>query len=182
MQLFFKVSRVGRKRCRVNDDHRVKSASQGEVLCIDDRSELAFQPVPDHRAFESAPGPQSHPRSPLAVRQHTNRQGGPSGPSASSVDRAERFGELKPRWNGRRLGGNAQAGMSCQRPFRRRRLSVLRPPRVLIRWRNPCVRLRLRFDLLRRCFFTAVTLYVPCPDKIKEEISLAREKELEPSR
>ena len=58
-------------------------------------------------------------------------------------------------------GPGDQAGMSCQRPFRRRRLSVFRPPLVCIRWRNPCVFFRLRFDLLRRCFFMAgsSTLY-----------------------
>ena len=43
--------------------------------------------------------------------------------------------------------------MSCQRPFRRRRFSVFRPPLDLMRWMNPCVCFRLRFDLFVRCFF-----------------------------
>lgn len=129
---------------------------------MEDRSELSFQPVSLHGARKPAPRAQSHPCLLLTVRQRANRQRRAARPPPSSVHGVERAGQL-------------QAGMSCQRPLRRRRLSVLRPPRELIRWRNPCVRLRLRFDLLRRCFFTiqlgwSFTLYEAWPEKIKEEI------------
>ncbi len=48
--------------------------------------------------------------------------------------------------------------MSCQRPLRRRRRSVDRPPRVLIRRRNPCTCLRFRLDFSVRCFFMLVII------------------------
>ncbi len=50
--------------------------------------------------------------------------------------------------------------MSCQRPVRRRRLRVRRPPRELMRERKPWTRARLIRDFGRRFFFMGLRYYI----------------------
>ena len=61
--------------------------------------------------------------------------------------------------------------MSCQRPFRLRRLSVRRPPDDRMRLRKPCVRARLRLDLFLRCFFIALRHYTDGWNRNQGEIA-----------
>ena len=126
--------------------HEVESVPKPGFLYRDDGPELSLEPIAHHRAPQAATGSQPDPNLVLGVWVRADGQGHSARPSSPSVDRVEDLGVLE---------GDNQTGMSCQRPFRRRRLSTLRPPRVLMRWRNPCVRARLRFERLVRCFFIA---------------------------
>ena len=137
----------------MHDDHDVDPGVPGNLAGSDQAAQLAFQPVPDDRASHAAPGPEPKPADGLVVGDRPHGEMDALCPAPAPVDRAEDLGQLQP---GNRGGGTSvsrQAGISCQRPFRRRRLSVRRPPRVLIRRRKPWTRDRLRFDLFVRCFF-----------------------------
>ena len=143
----------------VNDDDHIQSGSQRESLIEDQIADLPFEPVADHGPFHAAASPKPNPRNVLAIRQHTDGKLHAFGPSSSSIHGLKGVRALEGDEPG--IPRLCQAGMSCQRPFRRRRLSVRLPPRVLIRLRKPCVLFRFRFDLFVRCFFIArASLYV----------------------
>ena len=105
----------------------------------------------DRRRKRAASGANADAGNGKAVGQHSERQAARANPYALSVDGAKLLGASKPFT--RRKGGADQTGASCQRPFRRRRLSVCCPPRLRIRWRNPWTRSRRRLEVGRRCFF-----------------------------
>ena len=126
----------------MNDDDEIQPVPELKPVRRQDRPELPLEPIAPRRPFQSAARAQPHADPVPIVGQRADRQRQPPGPPSPSIDRGECLGPL-------------QAGMSCQRPFRRRRLSVLRPPSDRMRWRNPCVLARLRLDLFVRCFFIA---------------------------
>ena len=145
----------------MQDDYDVESWSQREAFREDDGSELALEPVALHGPLEPAARPDPH-TSPYLIRpKRADGNQAASRPPSPSVYGPERLRECERRrgWYGvGALARCAQAGISCQRPFCRRRLSVLRPARVLIRWRNPWTRFRFKFDLFLRCFFMSARI------------------------
>lgn len=147
----------------MNKDNDVNAWTQTDALFVDDRAQLAFQSVAFDSALEPFSRTQADTRRGAPVRQDPHRQRAPVRPSPTTIDGAKRFSELEPR-AGR--GGRADtrgpryAGISCQRPLRRRRASVRCPPRVLMRRRNPCTCFRLRFDFSVRCFFMRIDSFL----------------------
>ncbi len=139
--------------------------------------QLAFEPVSHHRPLGATTGTDAHPGNELVIVQPPQREAGTMQPPSAPID-----GKKSPRtFQGSRRGwwrGSARtvghAGMSSQRPFRRRRLRVRCPPRVLMRARNPWTRLPLMFDLVLRCFFMRGA---PMVSDAEAEI---KEKSLEP--
>ncbi len=114
-------------------------------------TEDPLDPVPLDGSLNAPLHSNPNPSRRQLVWQHADRQQFPSDPASLSTDHIEPLGKAKPLAGTE--GGVDQAGMSCQRAFCRRRLSTSRPPRVCIRFKNPCVRLRLMLEMGRRCFF-----------------------------
>lgn len=131
---------LGRDGLRVDNDHDVQSGRQRKPGRIDNGPDLPLESIPHDSAFKPSSRSESDTRHPVDVRNGADRQPRASCPASPSVHGVEGPGAL-------------QAGMSCRRPFRRRRWSVLRPPRERMRRRKPCVRARFRRDTFRRCFF-----------------------------
>lgn len=131
---------LGRDGLRVDNDHDVQSGPQWECARINNSPDLALQSITHDGALQPSSGPQPNARDLVDVASGANREPRASCPASPSVHGVEDPGAL-------------QAGMSCRRPFRRRRWSVLRPPRERMRRRKPCVRARFRRDTFRRCFF-----------------------------
>ena len=140
----------------MNHHDQIQTSFQGKCACVDNRSQLPFEAVANDRPFQASSGSKADARGGLVVCQHPNGEQRSVYPTSPSVDVAECLGELQPcrgRTGALDEPDSPYAGMSCRRPFRRRRLSALRPPRELMRRRNPCTRFRLRFDVLRKVFF-----------------------------
>ena len=135
----------------MNHDYHVQAHPQGKRLVENQVAELPFQPVPYHSPLQPSTGPEPHARHGLLVGERADGELQPLRPVSSTGHGTKGVRTLERD----ELGGSGvrQAGMSCQRPFCRRRLSVRLPPRVLMRWRNPCVLFRLRFERFVRCFF-----------------------------
>jgi len=68
---------------------------------------------------------------------------------------------------------------SCRRPFWRRRVSVFRPPRVLMRARKPCLFFRFRLWGLYVGIMAGSPLFPGCSSSI---IELAKISEMGPCR
>ena len=156
----------------MDHDDEIEAAAQGEDRLIYDRSQLSFQSVAFDRPFKPASRTQTDAGFCSVVGDHPDGKCRPMRPSPPSVDGTKRVRALEPLRGG--AGGAAgcalcQAGMRCQRPLRRRRLSVFCPPRERMRWRNPCVFFRFRFDFNVRCFFIGCPLYEHAVSKIKEK-------------
>jgi len=134
--------------------------------------QLTLQPIALSRPFEAAPRAQTDPGFSHMGGDRPDGERRSVYPSSPSVNGAKRVRALEPLRGG---DGGAegcaprQAGMRCQRPLRRRRLSVFCPPRERMRLRNPCVLFRLRFDFNVRCFFIERPLYEHAVSKIKEK-------------
>lgn len=147
----------------MNDNHNVNAWTQANALLVDDCAQLTFESVALDGALEPFARAQTHTRPRAPVRQNSHRQHASMRPSSPTIDGVKRFGQLES-YAGRSgradLRGPRYAGMSCQRPLRRRRVSVRCPPRVLIRRRNPCTCLRLRFDFSVRCFFMRIDSFL----------------------
>lgn len=71
---------------------------------------------------------------------HDNK---PPGATAGGQDGGDVSGRAKP-LNGQRYRGHESQALSCFRPLRRRFLTIVRPARVRMRVRNPCLRARRR--------------------------------------
>ena len=115
-------------------NHVVAESQLGFVLLVD-CAKQPFDAVARRRAFHASLGSKPDARGRQSVWQDADGEQWRTRPRSSSLDRQELFRESEPlrevRWR------RAQAGRSCQRPFRRRRRRTLRPARVLIRVRNP---------------------------------------------
>ena len=158
----------------MNDDNQINPCPERSCVGTEDRPELPFQAISHDSALEASPRPQADPGLPLVVRERSDGERRPFCPRPSSIDGVNGVCPFQAgRVGGRRGdGGASQEGISCQRPFRRRRLSTLPPPLELIRLRNPCVLARFKFDLLRRCFFIIA-------DSIRCSLTKSRENSLE---
>jgi len=157
----------------MDHDNKIEAWFQGKLTGVNNRPQLAFEPVANNRSFQPPTRAKPYTTFGLPIRHNPEGQRRTVYPASSSVDVAEGFSELKPCRGRSGLFDRANppyAGMSCHRPLRRRRPSVLRPPRELMRLRKPCVRFLLRFDLFRSVFFI-VRIIRACEFKNQGEIA-----------
>ena len=127
-------------------------------VSTEDLTKLPLQPVAPHGVSNPPWGAQAEPTLGKPGGQNTDGEAGALGPAPPTRHVTERGGALK--W--------LDQGMSCQRPFCRRRAKTARPPRVLMRLRKPWTRRRLRLDVVLRCFF------IPPPASQAAECGLAK--------
>ena len=156
----------------MDHDDDVKAAAEGKGMLIHRCPQLSLESIALNRPFEPATRAQTDAGFVQVIGGHPDGEHRSVRPSSPSVDGAKRIRALEPFRGGD--GGVAgcaarQAGMRCQRPLRRRRLSVFCPPRERMRLRNPCVFFRFRFDFNVRCFFIERPLYEHAVSKIKEK-------------
>ena len=156
----------------MDHDDDIEAAAQGEGVLIHRCPQLPLQPVTLSRPFEPAPRAETDAGFCRVIGGHPDGERRSVCPPSPTVDSTKRVRALQPlRGGDGEVEGCAtrQAGMRCQRPLRRRRLSVFCPPRERMRLRNPCVLFRLRFDFNVRCFFIERPLYEHAVSKIKEK-------------
>ena len=87
----------------MDDDYDVEPLAQGQFPFIDDRTELALEPVADHRALETPARAEANARLRQPVRQDPDGQRRAASPSSPSVDGAENLAALQWRWGWRGL-------------------------------------------------------------------------------
>lgn len=79
----------------MNDDDDVKPLAQGQRSLVNDRTELALEPVADHGALETTARAEANARLGALVRQDSDGQRRAPSPSSPSVHGAEGLAVLQ---------------------------------------------------------------------------------------
>jgi hypothetical protein len=138
----FKDVQAGVEQLALRDDDDVEAWR--ELVATENLSNQSFRSIPDDRAAQFPGRRDAEPADAGRVRQDEHRAVTAVGAGAPFVDLlelgapADPFGGAKPRV------AYSLLTVRRLRPFARRRFNTRRPFLVLMRTRNPCVRLRCR--------------------------------------
>lgn len=119
----------------MKDDNDVIAADELGFVLLVDYAKQPFDAIACRRAFHASLSSKPNARGRKLIWQDADGEQRGTRPRAPSLDGQESFRESEPFTQ--MCCCRAQAGISCQRPFRRRRRRTSRPARVLIRTRKP---------------------------------------------
>ena len=122
----------------MQDDDEINAGSNlNRMRSEQKRAGLPLEPIANNGAFDPPSSTKPYADLLLFCRDGPKREGETVRPRPSSVDGPKHVGQFQRGAAGPWCAEGIQDGISCQRPFCRRRRSVARPPRELIRWKNP---------------------------------------------